>query len=349
MKPFEIIDRLTAGKRDPAREQGRAFAAANIALCKYWGKRDEDLNLPVNSSLSVSLGHHGTRVTLPRGRRRQMLVINGEVIDPAAKPARRMTAFLDDYRPHPQAGFHLETTSDIPIGAGLASASAFAAVVMALTTTSAGNSPPPPFHPRPHGQRQRRPLGLPRLRIGTPARAPTAWTALPSPCPTAGPTSASAGCPPLRRPQEDRPARRHEPHARRIDPLPVLAGQGRGRPGRHPAGHPGAALRRPGRPGRIQRHEHARHHARLPPLLYWDPSTVAALHRSGSCAKAASPVYVTMDAGPNGQAPLPSRPTPDTLRFHFPDPQRRRPLRGVTRAAEAAAAATKRRPPCPSA
>ena len=37
------------------------------------------------------------------------------------------------HRPHPQAGFHLETASDIPIGAGLASsASAFAAVVMAL-------------------------------------------------------------------------------------------------------------------------------------------------------------------------------------------------------------------------
>ena len=37
------------------------FAPSNIALCKYWGKRDAQLNLPVNASLSVSLGHLGTR------------------------------------------------------------------------------------------------------------------------------------------------------------------------------------------------------------------------------------------------------------------------------------------------
>lgn len=27
----------------------------NIALVKYWGKRDAELNLPVNSSLSLTL------------------------------------------------------------------------------------------------------------------------------------------------------------------------------------------------------------------------------------------------------------------------------------------------------
>ena len=37
-----------------------AFAPSNIALCKYWGKRNNKLNLPVNSSLSISLGYKGT-------------------------------------------------------------------------------------------------------------------------------------------------------------------------------------------------------------------------------------------------------------------------------------------------
>ena len=39
---------------------GKAFAPSNIALCKYWGKRSIELNLPVNSSLSISLGDKGT-------------------------------------------------------------------------------------------------------------------------------------------------------------------------------------------------------------------------------------------------------------------------------------------------
>ena len=30
-------------------------ATPNIALVKYWGKRNKELNLPVNSSLSVTL------------------------------------------------------------------------------------------------------------------------------------------------------------------------------------------------------------------------------------------------------------------------------------------------------
>ena len=41
-----------------------AFAPSNIALCKYWGKRNTEINLPVTSSLSISLGNFGAEVTL---------------------------------------------------------------------------------------------------------------------------------------------------------------------------------------------------------------------------------------------------------------------------------------------
>ena len=40
------------------------FAPTNIALCKYWGKRDVALNLPAMSSLSVTLPNRGVTTSL---------------------------------------------------------------------------------------------------------------------------------------------------------------------------------------------------------------------------------------------------------------------------------------------
>ncbi|KAG9969870.1 hypothetical protein KCU72_g24744, partial [Aureobasidium melanogenum] len=37
------------------------FAPVNIAVIKYWGKRDAKLNLPTNSSLSVTLSQDDLR------------------------------------------------------------------------------------------------------------------------------------------------------------------------------------------------------------------------------------------------------------------------------------------------
>lgn len=55
---------ILADARTDLKKCGVAFAPSNIALCKYWGKRDATLNLPVNSSLSVSLGDLGTRTEI---------------------------------------------------------------------------------------------------------------------------------------------------------------------------------------------------------------------------------------------------------------------------------------------
>ena len=55
-----------------------------------------------------------------------------------------------------------------------------------------------------------------------------------------------------------------------------------------------------------------------PPLLYWIPSTVAALHKVWELREGGLPVYVTMDAGPNVKLLFLKADT-DTLRFHFPD------------------------------
>jgi len=48
------------GAGGPARSC-TAIAGTNIALVKYWGKRDAALNLPATGSLSLTLAELGTR------------------------------------------------------------------------------------------------------------------------------------------------------------------------------------------------------------------------------------------------------------------------------------------------
>jgi diphosphomevalonate decarboxylase len=120
-----------------------AFAPTNIALCKYWGKRDKHLNLPVTNSLSISLGDYGTTTCIKEiDSNCDQIIVNGiEALEKnqASFSAdmslfrQRLTVFLDCFRVTSTTRFCIETTSNIPIAAGLASsACGFAALVKAL-------------------------------------------------------------------------------------------------------------------------------------------------------------------------------------------------------------------------
>ena len=63
MRKIDVIKGLLP-ESVQAGERGEAFAPSNIALCKYWGKRDRELNLPINASLSVSLAHLGSKTVI---------------------------------------------------------------------------------------------------------------------------------------------------------------------------------------------------------------------------------------------------------------------------------------------
>jgi diphosphomevalonate decarboxylase len=116
-----------------------AFAPANIALCKYWGKRNQELNLPMTSSLSVSLGDKGaaTRITIT-DHDQDIMTLNGAAVPLFSEFGQRLMVFLDLfrlnlYRPPASLRFHVDTTTSVPIAAGLASsACGFAALVLAL-------------------------------------------------------------------------------------------------------------------------------------------------------------------------------------------------------------------------
>lgn len=108
-----------------------AIAHPNIALVKYWGKRDRPLNLPAVPSLSLTLDGYRTRTTVWWGVERDEIVLNGSTVDDPK--IRRTLDLLDPARPP----CRVESDNDFPTGAGLASsASGFAALVVAASAAS---------------------------------------------------------------------------------------------------------------------------------------------------------------------------------------------------------------------
>lgn len=112
-----------------------AQAGTNIALIKYWGKRDEVLKLPFNSSLSITLDRFYTQmgVTLDETLPYDQVFINGTQAD--QEKGQRLVNFLNLVRDLSgiRSRVRVESLSHVPIGAGFASsASAFAALAGAV-------------------------------------------------------------------------------------------------------------------------------------------------------------------------------------------------------------------------
>jgi diphosphomevalonate decarboxylase len=110
-----------------------AQAQPNIALVKYWGKRDAALNLPVVGSLSITLERLWTRTRLRFAEQFEAdsFLLNGR---PDSAQLRRVSACLDLLRQRAGVSLHaqVESENNFPTGAGLASsASGFAALVVA--------------------------------------------------------------------------------------------------------------------------------------------------------------------------------------------------------------------------
>lgn len=111
-----------------------ALAHPNIALVKYWGKRNVALNLPAVSSLSLTLDGFATRTLVDWGTDHDAVEINGERAEPAE--AAKVLATLDRIDPA-RPPCRVASRNDFPTGAGLASsASAFAALVVAAATAA---------------------------------------------------------------------------------------------------------------------------------------------------------------------------------------------------------------------
>ncbi len=111
--------------------QATAIAQPNIALIKYWGKRDVERNLPAVGSISITLRdlHTRMRVAFDDALGGDLLTVNGV---PDEKMLPRLSACLDRIAGTNRPGARIVSDCNFPIAAGLASsASSFAALTVA--------------------------------------------------------------------------------------------------------------------------------------------------------------------------------------------------------------------------
>lgn len=134
MNKSTIIQKILKDKAMNARASGSAFAPVNIALCKYWGKRNTELNLPQNSSLSIALSSKGafTRI-VTNNENNDLVYANDKLLEQNSSFVKKLTTYLDLFRSLTKTYYTIHTTVDVPIAAGLASsACGYAALILAL-------------------------------------------------------------------------------------------------------------------------------------------------------------------------------------------------------------------------
>lgn len=108
-----------------------AVAHPNIALVKYWGKRPGPGNVPATPSLSITLDGLATQTRVDAAAE-DILEINGEEREDP-KVAGLVSALREDFA---LPAMRIASCGNFPVGAGLASsASGFAALVTAVNET----------------------------------------------------------------------------------------------------------------------------------------------------------------------------------------------------------------------
>lgn len=111
-----------------------ARAHTNIALIKYWGKRDKTLFLPYTSSLSMTLDAFYTETSVEFNQQGEdIFFLNG--VQQSIDEVKKITQFIDLFRKkaNHQQFVTVKSQNFVPTAAGLASsASAYAALAMAL-------------------------------------------------------------------------------------------------------------------------------------------------------------------------------------------------------------------------
>jgi len=285
-----------------SQSEATAVACANIAFVKYWGNLDADRRLPLNDSLSMNLS---AATTTTHVRFDPRLAADRVALDGETRygPTRaRVVAHLDRVRRRAGIGTRAEVTSanSFPMGTGIASsASGFAALTLAAVGAVGL-------------ERSEEELSvLARLGSGSAARSVPGgfveWRA----ADTDAGSFARSLAPPEHWDLRDVVAVVSRDHK--------AVGSADGHTAARTSPYLGARLAElPPRLGAVRRALLARDLASLgpaaeaealslhavamtsrPPVLYWQPGTLALLHVVRRWRSQGLGVYFTLDAGPN--------------------------------------------------
>jgi len=123
-----------------------AIGTPNKALVLYWGKRNPDLNLPINSSISITLDetlNTKTSVLFSQKMAKDVMYLDGEHQELMAHPERKISilrATLDELRKRAGIKSHalIVTRNSFPKSAGLASSASGAATFVYAASKALG-------------------------------------------------------------------------------------------------------------------------------------------------------------------------------------------------------------------
>lgn len=128
--------------------QCTAIAPSNLACIKYWGKNlkvKKELNLPINSSVSITLDYNDelkttTTIVLSKNFKKDRLFLNGIEEDDGCYNNKRVKIVLNEMRKLckdenlKKLNLHIISENSFPTAAGLASSAAgYACMVTALS------------------------------------------------------------------------------------------------------------------------------------------------------------------------------------------------------------------------
>jgi diphosphomevalonate decarboxylase len=114
----------------------QAKAGSNIALIKYWGKQDPELQWPANSSLSMTLKNCSTVTSAEPWEKEHRVDFQGKPLSPEDPFAKKILAHLDFLKSLVEGTAHpylwIRTENSFPADCGIASsASGMAALTVA--------------------------------------------------------------------------------------------------------------------------------------------------------------------------------------------------------------------------
>lgn len=108
-------------------------AHTNLALVKYWGKKDRTLFLPYNSSISMTLDafYTDTQVTLLLPNQPSLFLLNG--VEQKDSKVLSFASYLVNTLSKEKYSLKIDAVNHVPTGAGMASSSSgFSAITYAL-------------------------------------------------------------------------------------------------------------------------------------------------------------------------------------------------------------------------